>query len=161
MTVGKPLPHDSAPLHVTGAARYVDDGPLPERALHLAFGLSSCAHGEIVALDLSAVRTAEGVVLVIGPEDLADMPDCSPSAQDEPLLAVGQVHYVGQQLFIVVAVSHLAARRAARLGRVTNSASTAKAGFGTPAMPPKAIRAPVTTPPSTVTLKQPQTAEMS
>ena len=119
MTTGKPLPHDSAPLHVTGAARYVDDVPLPEGALHLAFGLSSCAHGEIVSMDLSAVRAADGVVLVIGPQDLAEMPDCSPSAHDEPLLAVGQVHYVGQQMFIVVAVSHLAARKAARLGRVT------------------------------------------
>ena len=119
MTTGKPLPHDSAPLHVTGAARYVDDVPLPEGALHLAFGLSSVAHGEIVAMDLSAVRAAPGVVLVIGPQDLAPMPDCSPSAHDEPLLAVGKVHYVGQQLFIVVADSHLAARKAARLGRVT------------------------------------------
>ncbi len=40
MSIGKPLPHDSAPLHVTGAARYVDDIPLPADALHLAFGLS-------------------------------------------------------------------------------------------------------------------------
>ena len=58
MSVGKPLPHDAAPLHVTGQARYVDDLPLAN-ALHLAFGLSSVAHGEITGIDLSAVpRTA-------------------------------------------------------------------------------------------------------
>ena len=42
-----------------------------------------------------------------------------PSAHDEPLLAMGKVHYVGQPVFLVVADSHLAARKAARLGKVT------------------------------------------
>ena len=48
MSMGKPLPHDAAPLHVTGKARYVDDIPAPAGALHLAFGLSTVAHGRIV-----------------------------------------------------------------------------------------------------------------
>jgi len=39
MSVGKPLPHDAAPLHVTGQARYIDDIPTPANCLHLAFGL--------------------------------------------------------------------------------------------------------------------------
>ena len=119
MSIGQALPHDSSPLHVTGAARYVDDVPLPEGALHLAFGLSTCAHGDITAIDLSAVRAAPGVVGVWSAEDFPDMPDCSPVAQDEPLLAVGKVHYVGQQVFLVAADTHLAARKAARLGKVT------------------------------------------
>ncbi|MBP9184165.1 MAG: xanthine dehydrogenase molybdopterin binding subunit [Fuscovulum sp.] len=118
MSLGKPLPHDSAPLHVTGQARYLDDIPLPAGALHLAFGLSTVAHGEILSMDLSAVRAAPGVVMVLSAEDLPDMPDCSPSAHDEPLLAVGKVHYHGQPVFLVVADSHLAARKAARLGKV-------------------------------------------
>jgi xanthine dehydrogenase large subunit len=119
MTMGKPLPHDAAPLHVTGQARYVDDQPLAANALHLAFGLSTVAHGEITGLDLSAVRAAPGVVAVLSAEDLPEMPDCSPSAHDEPLLAVGRVHYVGQPVFLVIAESHLAARKAARLGKIT------------------------------------------
>ena len=119
MSLGKPLPHDSAPLHVTGQARYLDDIPLPAGALHLAFGLSSVAHGEITGMDLSAVRAAPGVVMVLSADDLPEMPDCSPSANDEPLLAVGRVHYHGQPVFLVVADSHLAARRAARLGKVS------------------------------------------
>jgi xanthine dehydrogenase large subunit len=119
MSMGLSLPHDSAPLHVTGQARYLDDIPLPAGALHLAFGLSTIAHGEILSMDLAAVRAAPGVVAVIAPDDLPEMPDCSPSAHDEPLLAQARVQYHGQPLFLVVAESHLAARRAARLGIVT------------------------------------------
>ncbi len=118
MSMGKPLPHDAAPLHVTGQARYIDDLSMAN-ALHLAFGLSSVAHGEITGMDLSAVKAAPGVVAVLSAEDLPDMPDCSPSAHDEPLLAVGTVHYVGQPVFLVIADSHLAARKAARLGKVS------------------------------------------
>ena len=116
MSVGQPLPHDAAALHVMGRARYVDDIPLPAGALHLAFGLSPVAHGRIISLDLAAVRAAPGVVAVFSASDFAVMPDCSPSAHDEPLLAVDTVHYAGQPVWLVVAESHLAARRAARLG---------------------------------------------
>ncbi len=118
MSVARPLPHDAARLHVTGEARYADDIPVPRDTLHLAFGLSACAHGRITGLDLDPVRGAEGVVAVLTAPDLPAANDVSPSAHDEPLLAEGVVHYVGQPVFLVVAVSHLAARRAARLGRI-------------------------------------------
>lgn len=119
MTIGAALPHDSAPLHVTGQARYVDDVPLPAGALHLAFGLSTEAHAEITSLDLAPVRAAPGVVAVFSAADFPEMPDLSPSTHDEPFLALGEVHYVGQAIFLVVAETHLAARKAARLARIT------------------------------------------
>ena len=118
MSVAKPIAHDSGLLHVTGAARYIDDIALPANALHLAFGLSTVAHGEISAIDLSEVRAAPGVVAVWTAEDLPFANDVSPSIHDEPLLATGTVHYVGQPIFLVVAESHLAARKAARQGRI-------------------------------------------
>ena len=118
MSVGKPLPHDAAHLHVTGAARYVDDIPAPANALSLAFGLSHVAAGTITAMDLSAVRVAPGVVAVMTADDLPFANDVSPSNHDEPLLATGDVHYMGQPVFMVVADTHLNARKAARLGRV-------------------------------------------
>ena len=118
MSVRKSLPHDAAHGHVTGAARYVDDIPLPANTLHLAFGLSEIAHGEITHVDLDAVRAAEGVIAVLTTDDLSYANDVSPSAHDEPLLADGTVHYVGQPIFVVAATSHLAARKAARLGQI-------------------------------------------
>ncbi len=124
MSMGAPLPHDSALMQLAGSARYTDDIPLPASTLHLAFGLSTCAHGTITAMDLSAVRASEGVVAVLShldwPASLpAEMPDCSPSAHDEPLLATGLVHYIGQPVFLVIATSHHLARRAAAKGKIT------------------------------------------
>ncbi|MCF6314913.1 MAG: xanthine dehydrogenase molybdopterin binding subunit [Marinosulfonomonas sp.] len=118
MSVGKPLPHDAAPLHVNGQARYIDDIPTPANCLHLAFGLSTVAHGDITAMDLSAVLSADGVVAVLTADDLHHDCDVSPAAHDEPLLATGTVHYVGQAVFLVVATSHLAARKAARMAQI-------------------------------------------
>ncbi|MEO0701202.1 MAG: xanthine dehydrogenase molybdopterin binding subunit [Pseudomonadota bacterium] len=118
MSVAKPLPHDAAPLHVTGQARYVDDIPVPSNALHLAFGMAEVAHGKITSLDLDAVRAAPGVVAVLTAEDLPYENDVSPSIHDEPLLATGTVHYIGQPIFVVAATSHLAARKAVRKARV-------------------------------------------
>lgn len=118
MSVGRPLPHDAAKLHVTGAARYVDDVALPRDCLHLAFGLSTVAHADITALDLAAVRAAPDVVQVLTAADLPFENDVSPAAHDEPLLATGAVHYLGQPLFLVIAKSHRAARVAARLAQV-------------------------------------------
>ncbi|MFP7673906.1 xanthine dehydrogenase molybdopterin binding subunit [Marivita sp. S0852] len=119
MSVAKPLPHDAARLHVTGAARYVDDIPVPKGTLHLAFGLSAIAAGRISEIDLSDVRAARGVVQVWDAADLPSDCDCSPSAQDEPLLSGATIQYFGQPVFLVAATSHLAARKAARLAQIT------------------------------------------
>ncbi len=118
MSVHKSVPHDSGPAHVTGTARYVDDMPLPANTVHLAFGLSQNAHADLASVDLDAVRTAKGVIAVLTADDLPFENDVSPSIHDEPLLATGVVHYIGQPIFLVVADSHLNARKAARLGKI-------------------------------------------
>ena len=118
MTVGQPIPHDSATLHVSGAARYTDDHPLPANTLHLAFGLSERSRAKIITLDLDAVRRAKGVHAVLTAADLPFANDVSPSVHDEPLLAQGEVFYHGQPIFLVVADSHLNARKAARQAKI-------------------------------------------
>lgn len=124
MSVATSRPHDSAALHVTGQARYVDDIPTPRGTLHLAFGLSSIARGQIAAMDLSKVRAASGVVAVLTADDLPFENDVSPSIHDEPLLSDGAIHYLGQPIFLVVADSHLNARKAARLGEISFTQET-------------------------------------
>ena len=124
MSIQKPLPHDAAALHVTGQARYVDDIPVPADCLHLAFGVSTIARGRVTAMDLAPVRAAPGVVAVLSGADFDTIPDCSPSAHDEPLLSDGCIHYAGQPLFLVVAESHLMARKAAALAVVDYAEET-------------------------------------
>jgi len=111
-------PHDSAHLHVSGAARYVDDEPEPANMLHLAFGQSSEAHAAIKAVDLSAVRAAPGVVAVFTAQDIPGTNNVAPVAADDLLLAEGEVLSVGQPIFLVAATSQMAARKAARLGKI-------------------------------------------
>ena len=110
--------HDSAHLHVTGTARYVDDLPEPADLLHLAFGQSAHAHARIVAIDLAPVRAAPGVVAVFAAADIPGANDVSPVAGDDRLFAVDEVVCFGQALFVVAATSHHAARAAARLAIV-------------------------------------------
>jgi xanthine dehydrogenase large subunit len=118
--VGVALSHDSAEKHVSGRALYIDDIPEPSGLLHLAFGLSERAHARIVAMDLSAVRSAPGVVRVLTAEDIPARNDISPlGLGDDPLFADGEVLYHGQSLFAVAAETREAARHAARLARVT------------------------------------------
>jgi xanthine dehydrogenase large subunit len=120
LAVPKPShPHDSAHLHVSGAARYVDDGPEPPDMLHLAFGMSTRAHARIVAMDLSEVAAAEGVVAVFTAADIPGENNVGPVAHDDRLLADGEVISHGQAVFLVAATSQRAARAAARLGAIT------------------------------------------
>lgn len=111
-------PHDSAHLHVSGAARYADDLPEPADMLHLAFGQSTEAHARIVGMDLSDVLAADGVVAVYTAADIPGENNVGPVAHDDRLLADGEAIFVGQPLFLVAATSQLAARKAARLGRI-------------------------------------------
>jgi xanthine dehydrogenase large subunit len=116
--VGIPRPHESAEPHVLGQATYTDDIPEVQGTLHAALGLSSKAHARIVALDLDAVRAMPGVKAVFTVADIPGTNDCGPIIHDDPILADGEVLYVGQPIFIVLADTHSNARRAARRGVV-------------------------------------------
>jgi xanthine dehydrogenase large subunit len=144
MSVGEKLTHDAARLHVSGAARYVDDMPVPADCLHLAFGLSTIARGEITAMNLDPVKAAPGVVAVLSADDLPGENDVSPSAHDEPLLSDGTVHYMGQPIFMVVATSHLAARKAARLAKISYREETPLIGFDDAIKANSTIEDPIT-----------------
>ena len=125
--VHQSLPHDSADLHVAGAAAYVDDLPEPPGLLHLAFGHATDGHATLHSLDLDAVRAAPGVVAVFTAADIPGENNVGPVVHDALLLADGEIFYPGQPLFLVAATSARAARRAARIattGATTSLAAT-------------------------------------
>jgi xanthine dehydrogenase large subunit len=116
--VARPLRHDSAEAHVTGAARYVDDLPELPGTLHLAFGLAADGHARLTGLHLTEVRAAPGVVAVLTAADIPGENNVGPVFHDDRLLAVNEILYPGQPLFLVAATSNRAARIAARLAKV-------------------------------------------
>ncbi len=116
--VGVALRHESAHLHVAGEAAYVDDILEARGTLHAAFGLSARAHARIRELDLAPVRAAPGVVAVLTAADIPGENNVGAILHDDPILADGEVQYLGQPIFLVVAETVDGARRAARLARV-------------------------------------------
>jgi xanthine dehydrogenase large subunit len=111
--VGVSRPHESAHLHVAGEAPYVDDLPELAGTLHAALGLSPVARGRLQGLALDTIRALPGVVAVLSAADLPGVNDCGALEHDDPILADGEVRYVGQPVFAVIARTRDAARRAA------------------------------------------------
>ena len=116
--VGQAQSHESAALHVSGAAHYIDDLPEPAGTLHAAIGTAGLAHARIEALDLDAVRASAGVHDVLVAADLPAANNYGGVVGDDPLLAEREVLYEAQPLFLVLATSHRAARIAARRARI-------------------------------------------
>ena len=104
--------HDSAALHVTGRARFIDDLPEPPGLLHAALVTSPHAHARIVAIDAGAALALPGVATVISAADIPGVNDIAPILADEPVLAVGTADYAGQAIAAVAADSLALARAA-------------------------------------------------
>ena len=111
--VGISRPHESAALHVAGEAAYIDDLPELAGTLHCALGLAPVARGRLLALDLAALRALPDVVEVLTASDIPGVNDCGSIIHDDPILCDGEIRYLGQPLFAVLARTRQAARRAA------------------------------------------------
>ena len=87
MAACKSTPHESAVLHVSGEATYVDDIPELAGTRHVALGLSQRAHAKITRVNYEAVKSSPGVVAVLTAEDIPGVNDCGPIINDDPILA--------------------------------------------------------------------------
>lgn len=119
--IGASLPRLQDDRMLRGRGRYVDD--LDESGvLHAAILRSPVASGDIVHFDAGAALAADGVALVLGPDEVAAVTD--PIACSWPIMGQRLVHmplaerslrYVGQPFGLVVAESRAAAEDAAEL----------------------------------------------
>ena len=146
--VGVAFPHESAHLHVAGAAPYTDDIPELSGTLHAALGLSPIAHGTLRAIDLARVRAMPGVVDVFTADHIPGDNECGSLVSDDPILAgtpapagssrvSGDVlRYLGQPVYAVIAHTRDAARRAAAIAREVITADVL-----TPILTPQAAHA--------------------
>ena len=111
--VGTQITHDSAALHVSGRALYIDDLPEPERLLHGYIVMSPVAHGKLLSIDPSHALELPGVVDFIKASDIPGHNEIGPIFTGEPLLAESVVEYVGQPVAVIAAEAHELACRAA------------------------------------------------
>jgi xanthine dehydrogenase large subunit len=115
--LGKATPHESAKLHLTGKALYIDDIAAPQGCLHAYVGMANVASGLLKSQDLTNVANALGVVDVITVKDIPGQTDIGPVFSGDALLVDERIDYFGQPLFAVAATTRDAARKAARLGQ--------------------------------------------
>lgn len=117
-SLGSAQVHESAHLHVSGEACYIDDIREPQGTLYAAIAYSELAHARIKSIDLSTVLAAPGVVDVLSAADVIGKNNHGPILADDPLFAEEIVEYVGQSIFAVIADSVNNARRAAKLAKI-------------------------------------------
>src|SRR5437763_1822031 len=122
--VRRPLRHDSSPKHVAGSATFVDDIREPEGLLHIAVGGAPIASGQLLGVELDAVRAAPGVVAVLTVADIPGKNDVGPVLYDDPIFVESRIDFQGQVVFAVVARTRDEARRAAKLAKVEAAVGT-------------------------------------
>ncbi len=110
----KPAYHQSAILHATGKATYVDDIlPFP-RELQGYVVYSPVAKGILKGFDLSEAKKVPGVEAVISYKDVPGELKIGAVEHDEPILTKDEINYIGQPLFLIAAENEEAALEAAR-----------------------------------------------
>ncbi len=106
--VGAGLAHESAKLHVTGAAKYTGD--LDMRGVLVVYPVQAIhARARVVKLEIAAALAVAGVVTVIVESDIPGENNTGAVKHDEPLLS-SDVTYFGQALAWVIAETDDAAR---------------------------------------------------
>lgn len=122
--VGRRVPRVDAREKVTGKACYTVDFSLPGM-LYGALVASDQAKGRIRSVDASRALAMPGVVAVVTAADLRRAPiGCADirygcTIRDRPILADGEVRYVGEPVAAVAAQDERLAREAARRVSVT------------------------------------------
>ncbi len=111
--MGAAIPHESATLHVRGAAAYIDDVVEWTDTLHAALGLAPAAAGRVLSIDVDGLRREPGVAAIVTAADVPGVNDCGAILDDEPIFGDDAIRYLGQPLFAVLADDRDTARRIA------------------------------------------------
>lgn len=115
--VGRSLPRIEARVKVTGRAEYTHIMQLPGM-LHAKIFRSTVAHGRIKSIDVDAARKVPGVFDVYTSDDVRRVipdPYYGPAFHDQPILAIGKVHYVGEPVAVALASDPHIAEQAVQL----------------------------------------------
>ncbi|HYP78160.1 MAG TPA: xanthine dehydrogenase molybdopterin binding subunit [Polyangiaceae bacterium] len=116
--MGRAVSHESATLHVSGRATYVED--LATRAANVAYAWpiqSPHTHAYVNEIDFSAALSMRGVLCCLSAADVPGENDVGPVRHDEPLFP-REVSFFGQAVAWVVGESLELARLAGEQVRI-------------------------------------------
>ncbi len=115
--MGVSIPRVEGLAKVTGRAEYVHNLRLPGM-LYGKVCRSTVAHARLRSIDVEAARALPGVYAVYTAEDIRKLipePYYGPAFHDQPILAIGKVHYVGEPVALVLAADPHVAEAAVQL----------------------------------------------
>ncbi len=118
--IGKSRPRIESRAKVTGRAEYIHNLALPGM-LHAKILRSTVAHGRIVSIHTEEAKALAGVHAVITSEDILNVipaPYYGPAFHDQPILAIGKVHYVREPVAVVLSRDPYVAEEALHLIQV-------------------------------------------
>ncbi len=113
--LGKSMPRIDALAKVTGEAMYTADLKLP-RMLYAKVLRSPHPHARIVSIDICKAAALKGVEAIItGQDAYGERWGVFPYTQDHPLIAIGKVRYIGEEVAAVAAETEETAEEALKL----------------------------------------------
>ena len=110
--VGRSIPRLEAAAKVTGRIEYVHNMRLPAM-LTAKLVRSTVAHGRIKSINLEEALKVPGVHRIVTSADIVEIishPYYGPAFHDQPILAIGKVHYVGEPVAAVMATIRMSRR---------------------------------------------------
>jgi len=117
--VGQSIPRVEDSALLTGRGRFMDDIGVHPGTLHAAILRSPHAQADIVSIDTSAAKRAQGVVAVLDGADIKALTTSLVVGVKAPVecwpIAVGRVRYVGEPVAVVVATDRYLAEDAVDL----------------------------------------------
>src|ERR1700727_1204198 len=117
--VGQSIPRVEDSSLLTGRGRFMDDIGVHAGTLHAAILRSPHAHADIVSIETSAAKRAQGVVAVLDGADIKALTASLVVGVKAPVecwpIAVGRVRYVGEPVAVVVATDRYLAEDAVDL----------------------------------------------
>ena len=105
--------HESAVGHVTGRARYADEGHVPVGQVSVWPVCAPHAHARVLAIDIQVAQAMPGVLKVLTARDIPGVNNTGSILADEPVMAEDMVSFHGQSVAWVVAENENSARLAA------------------------------------------------
>lgn len=116
--VGRNIPHDSAPGHVSGESVFIDDMPRQEREVYVSYVGSPVAHGRIRAVHLEEARNIPGVIGLYTHNDIPGDNVFGPVMKDEFLLAADRTMWLDHPVVVIAAENKTAAAAARRAVKI-------------------------------------------